>query len=57
MFSKGFTPNFSEEIFFIKQVILRRPVVYRLVDLAGEEIKGVFYEKEVEKVRFDEQHS
>jgi hypothetical protein len=54
IFSKGFTPNFSEEIFLIKQVILRRPVVYRLIDLADEEIKGVFYEKEIQKVRFDE---
>jgi Integrase core domain len=57
IFSKGFTPNWSEEVFIIKQVILRNPVVYRLIDLANEDIKGVFYEKEIQKIIFDENTS
>lgn len=54
VFSKGYTKNFTSEIFKVKAVIQRKPVVYRLVDLTDEEIKGVFYGPEVQKVIFDE---
>jgi Integrase core domain len=54
IFSKNYTPNYSHEVFIIQQVILREPVVYKLKDLMNEEITGVFYEPEIQKVTFDE---
>ena len=50
IFDKGYTPNFTEEIFKIKKVILTKPFVYELEDLMGEEIDGYFYEDELSLV-------
>jgi transposase InsO family protein len=54
IFSKNYTPNYSHEIFVVRKVILRRPVVYKLKDLMGEKITGVFYEQEIQKVAYNE---
>jgi transposase InsO family protein len=54
IFSKNYTPNYSHEVFIIRKVILRDPIVYKLKDLMGEKITGVFYEQEVQKVIFSE---
>lgn len=54
IFEKGFMSNFTEEIFKVKSVATRTPVVYYLEDLAGEEISGTFYEPELQKVLYDE---
>jgi transposase InsO family protein len=54
IFSKGYEPNYSEEIFKINKVILRDPVVYQLKDLKDEIIDGVFYEKEIQKIIVNE---
>jgi hypothetical protein len=54
IFSKGYDPNWSEEVFKIDKIILREPIVYCLKDLAEEAIEGVFYEKEVQKVIINE---
>ena len=46
---QGYTPNWSEEIFEIKKIkntVLR---IYAINDLNGEEIVGIFYEKESQK--------
>jgi Integrase core domain/Chromo (CHRromatin Organisation MOdifier) domain len=53
LFEKNFTANYSHEVFIVDQVILRKPIVYKLKDLMGEEISGIFYEPEVQKVIFD----
>jgi transposase InsO family protein len=50
IFEKGFTAKWTEEIFRIRTLIPREPIVYKLEDLNGEEIKGVFYEPELQKV-------
>ena len=50
VFEKGYTPNWTEELFTIYVQIPRNPVVYRIKDLNGEVIEGVFYEKELQKV-------
>ena len=42
IFAKGYTPNWSEEVFVIKKVNV-------INDLNGEEITGTFYEKELQK--------
>ena len=49
-FKKGYLPNFTQEIFTIMERIARNPPVYKLQDLAGETIVGIFYEPELVKV-------
>ena len=45
IFSKGYTPNWSEEVFVIKKIKSTVPWTYVINDLNGEEITGTFYEK------------
>ena len=49
LFDKGFTPNWTEEIFFIDGILSTKPVTYRLVDLQGEAVTGSFYEQELQR--------
>ena len=49
VFTKGCTPNWSEEIFIIKKIKNTVPWTYIISDLNGEEIVGSFYEKELQK--------
>ena len=51
VFDKGYTPNWTEEIFVIDKVLPTKPVTYNIVDLMGEEIKGSFYEQELQKAK------
>ena len=54
-FDKGYIPNWTREIFIIKNVLIRSPVVYIIKDLNDEEIEGTFYEQELQKIyKFDE---
>ena len=50
IFEKGYTPKWTDEIFKVKYQIPRDPVVYKIEDLNNEEIEGVFYEPELQKV-------
>ena len=45
IFAKGYTPNWSEEVFVIKNVKNAVPWTHVINDLNGEEIIGSFYEK------------
>ena len=49
IFAKGYTPNWSEEVFVISKIENRVPWAYVINDLNGEEITGTFYEKELQK--------
>ena len=49
IFAKGYTPNWSEEDFVIKEVKNTFPWTYVVNDVNGEEIIGTFYEKELQK--------
>ena len=49
IFAKGYTPNLSEEVFVIEKVKNTVPWKYVINDLNGEEIVGIFYEKELPK--------
>ena len=49
IFSKGYSPNWSEEIFVVKNIKNTVPWTYEISDLNGEEIVGSFYEKELQK--------
>ena len=54
IFAKGYTPNWSEEIFLIKEIENTFPWTYVINDLNGEEIIGTFYEKELQKTSQEE---
>ena len=47
--SKGYVPNWSEEVFVIKKVKNTVPRTYVISDLKGKKILGTFYEKELQK--------
>ena len=49
IFAKGYTPNWSEEIFAISKIKNAVPWTYTINDLNGEGIIGTFYEKELQK--------
>ena len=51
VFDKGYTPNWTEELFVIDKVNPTKPITYSIVDLTGEEIKGSFYEQELQKAK------
>ena len=45
--SKGYTANFSSEIFTVIKCLNRSPPVYKLKGEDGEDVDGVFYEQEL----------
>ena len=49
IFTKGYTPNWSEEVFVISKIKNTVPWTYVVNDLNGEEIIETFYEKELQK--------
>ena len=49
IFAKGYTPNWSEEVFVIKKVKNAVPWTYVINDLNSDEIIGTFFEKELQK--------
>ena len=56
-FRKGYLSQWSEEIFEIATRLPTIPVTYVLRDLAGETIKGRFYEPEIQNVlKSDDEH-
>ena len=54
IFAKGYTLNWSDEVFAIKKVKNTVPWTYVINDLNGEEIIGTFYEKELQKTNQEE---
>ena len=54
IFAKGYTPNWSEEIFLIKEIKNTVPWTYVINDLNDEESIGTFYENELQKTNQEE---
>ena len=54
IFAKGYMPNWSEEVFIISKIKNTVPWTYFINDLNGEEIIGIFYEKELQKTNQQE---
>ena len=44
-FDKGYTPNWSEEVFVVSKITNSVPCIYLINDVNGEGIIGTFYEK------------
>ena len=51
IFAKGYTPNWSQEIFVINKINDAVPNTYNLKDLNDEEIIGSFYDSELQKAK------
>ena len=51
VFEKGYTTRWKEEIFTIKEIRDTNPITYKIEDLKEEEIKGTFYEPELQKTK------
>ena len=47
-FDKGYTPNWTEEVFFVDEIRPTNPITYNIKDL-NEEIEGTFYREELQK--------
>ena len=54
IFAKGYTPNWSEEVFVIKNVKNTVPWIDIINDPDRKEIIGTFYEKELRKTNQQE---
>ena len=54
IFAKDYTPNWSEEIFVIKETKNTVSWTYVINDLNGEEIIGTFYERELQNTNQEE---
>ena len=49
IFTKGYVPNWPEEVFIINEIKNTLPWTYTINDLNGEKVIGTFYEKELQK--------
>lgn len=52
IFEKGYTPNWTTEIFQIRNVNIKSPVTYLLKDYKNQPIAGRFYEEEIKKTEY-----
>lgn len=48
IFEKGYTPNWTEELFKIVEVLSSRPQTFKVVDMLNTPIKGTFYAQELQ---------
>ena len=51
IFAKGYTPNWSREIFIVNKINDTVPYTYNLKYLNDEEIIGSFYDRELQKTK------
>ena len=50
IFAKGYTQNWSEEVFVVSKIKNTVLWIYAISDLNGEPIAGSFYEKKLQKI-------
>lgn len=51
-FEKGYTPNWTTEIFKVKTVRYTSPITYLLEDLHGESVEGTIYAEEMQLAKY-----
>ena len=49
-FKRGYTANYTDELFTISEVLPTNPPTYKIVDKQGEEVIGTFYKEELSKL-------
>lgn len=54
IFEKGYTPNWSKEIFIIDKIIPKQYPIYKINSLNGEELGLFYYDTELQKVNTQE---
>lgn len=54
IFQKGYTANWSAEIFTVNDVLNTNPPTYKIEDTSGNEILGSFYTHELQKINVDD---
>lgn len=52
VFEKGYTANWSAELFTIDKVLSTTPVTYQLRDFKGDRLEGGFYNEELLKAKY-----
>ena len=53
-FKKGYTGQWSEELFVVSEKLRTIPTTYRVKDLVDEQIDGTFYHQELQLVRVEQ---
>lgn len=56
VFTKGYLPNWSTEIFTVVKINKTVPLTYLLEDYAGKPIAGCFYTEEIRKTRYPDDY-
>lgn len=56
VFTKGYLPNWSTEIFQVQRILSTSPTTYILKDLSGENIRGCFYKEELQRTNETENY-
>lgn len=51
VFAKGYTANWTSELFKVVKVQVTNPITYKLKDVYGQPIQGCFYEFELQKTK------
>ena len=51
IFEKGYDESWTEEVFTVAKIVPSRPPSYKLKEYDGSDIKGSFYEQELQKVK------
>jgi hypothetical protein len=54
LFEKGYTRNWSTELFKIEKVQLTNPITYLLKDYEDQPILGAFYEEEIQRAKYND---
>lgn len=52
LFEKGYEPQWTTEVFSISKIQYTDPITYLLSDYRNNEIKGAFYDLELQKVKY-----
>jgi len=50
LFKKGFTPNWTEEVFTISKIQRTNAVTHKISDYNGKKIQETFFEQELQKI-------
>lgn len=51
VFSKGYTAGWTTELFRIGSIKYTNPITYNIIDMDGNDIRGAFYETEIQKTK------
>ena len=50
IFEKGYSPTYTKEVFEVAEVINSIPITYKIRDMTGYVLSGIFYEQELSQV-------